>query len=242
MAKLVPHRRAPFGFQLPDREQATEMWVVRHGESSWNASGRYQGQTDVPLSQLGRLQVVTLAARLTGQQFDAVYSSDLERSHATAAAVAERLAGHPEVRLDPGLREIDVGKLAGLTAEVIQERYPDYLQALSEDSWATQRPGGESMQDLYIRSSKTFHELRERHPGGRILVFTHGGLVRVAVGLALGEDAGRQAWSRLSVTNSSITRIILGHERGTLLGFNDDAHLEDLLAATESDDVVGQVL
>ncbi|UTA52008.1 histidine phosphatase family protein [Deinococcus radiodurans] len=74
---------------------------------------------------------------------------------------------------------------------------------------------------------------------GRVLVFTHGGVVRVAVGLALGGVPGH-AWSRLSVTNTSITRVLLGEHSGTLLGFNDEAHLEALLEATEADDVLGQ--
>ena len=85
----------PTGFNAPDRATATEFWVVRHGESTWNVDGRYQGQTDVPLSPVGMLQASTLAERLTGQTFAAVYSSDLLRASQTAHAVAERLAGAP---------------------------------------------------------------------------------------------------------------------------------------------------
>ena len=73
-------RLAPTGFTPPDRATAAEFWVVRHGESTWNADGRCQGQTDVPLSALGALQAASLAERLTGQSFDAVYSSDLARA------------------------------------------------------------------------------------------------------------------------------------------------------------------
>ncbi|AAF10964.1 histidine phosphatase family protein [Deinococcus radiodurans] len=232
-------RLAPTGFSAPDRATATEFWVVRHGESTWNAGGRYQGQTDVPLSAVGLLQAACLAERLTGQVFDAVYSSDLTRARQTAGAVAERLAGAPPVQLSPELREIDVGELTGLVVTEIRERYPDYLAALQADPWTTQRPGGESMADLFGRCGEAFHALRAAHPGGRVLVFTHGGVVRVAVGLALGGVPGH-AWSRLSVTNTSITRVLLGEHSGTLLGFNDEAHLEALLEATEADDVLGQ--
>ncbi|MEF2278718.1 histidine phosphatase family protein [Deinococcus sp. YIM 134068] len=232
-------RRAPFGFVPPDRATATEFWVVRHGESTWNADGRYQGQTDVPLSHIGILQAASLAERLTGQSFAAVYTSDLARASQTADMVAERLAGAPEVQPDPGLREIDVGELGGLVMADIEVRHPDYLTALRADPWRTRRPGGESMEDLFSRCGAAFHALRVRHPGGRVLVFTHGGVVRVAVGLALG-GVSVHAWARLSVTNTSITRVLLGEESGTLLGFNDDAHLENLLEATEADDVLGQ--
>ena len=235
----MTQRRPPTGLTAPDRRSATEFWVVRHGESTWNASGRYQGQTDVPLSPVGVLQAAALAERLTGQRFDAVYSSDLARAFQTAEAVVERLTGHPPVQPDPGLREIDVGQLAGLGLREIEAQHQGYLTALRSDPWSTRRPGGESMEDLFARCGAAFERLRARHVGGRVLVFTHGGVVRVAVGLALG-GVPSNAWARLSVTNTSITRVLLADGHGTLLGFNDDAHLEDLLEATEADDVLGQ--
>ena len=234
-----PKRLAPTGFAPPNRATATEFWVVRHGETTWNVDGRYQGQTDVPLSHIGVLQAATLAERLTGQHFDAVYSSDLTRASQTAAMVAERLAGAPSVQFDPGLREIDVGQLSGLLVSEIEARYPEFLGDLRADPWQTRRPGGESMADLFGRSGAAFQALRRRHPGGRVLTFTHGGVVRVAVGLALG-GVPAHAWARLSVTNTSVTRILLGEDSGTLLCFNDEAHLENLIDATEADDVLGQ--
>lgn len=243
-----PLPRLPTGFSLPEGVQATEFWVVRHGESTWNVLGRYQGQADVPLSLEGRLQAAMLAERLTGQPFDAVYSSDLSRALETALIVAERLTAPVEagrgrfvplpVQLDPGLREIDVGILSGKDTPQLRLEHADYLEALRADPWATPRPGGESMKDLYARSGASFQGMRQRHPGGRVLVFTHGGVVRVAVGLALG-GVVHEAWARLSVTNTSVTRILLTAEGGTLLGFNDSAHLESLSEATEADDVLG---
>nr|WP_229838874.1 histidine phosphatase family protein [Deinococcus piscis] len=226
---------------MPGGGASAEFWVVRHAESSWNASGRYQGQTDVPLSPLGEQQVASLAGRLAGQPFAAVYSSDLERARLTAEGLAAVLEGTPAVQLEPGLREIQVGELAGLTSGEIAQRFPEYLEALHRDPWDTPRPGGESMHDLFSRSRLVFDTLRERHAGQRVLVVTHGGLVRVAVGLALGEEAGRQVWSRLSVANASLTRVMLGAEHGTLLGFNDDAHLEGLLETWESRGPAGPV-
>jgi len=233
-----PSARLATGFQWPDSTLMTEFWVVRHGESTWNALGRYQGQSDVPLSQEGRFQAAMLAERLTGQPFTAVYSSDLARALTTAQIVTERLAGPPEVQTDPGLREIDVGLLSGLDTPQMKRQHAEYLEALRADPWATRRPGGESMEDLYTRAGASFQAMRERHPGGRVLVFTHGGVVRVAVGLALG-GVPQNAWARLSVTNTSVTRVVLTPTGGTLLGFNDAAHLEALNEATEADDVLG---
>lgn len=226
-------RHAPTGFRPLDRARASEFWVVRHGESSWNVEGRYQGQTDVPLSPLGVLQASSLAERLTGQHFDAVYASDLTRALQTAQLVAERLDGLPEVRTDPRLREIDVGLLAGKLRADIEREFPDYLAALARDPWNARRPGGESMADLAARAGAAFRALGAAHPGQRVLVFTHGGVVRVAVSLALGEL--RDSWARLSVANTGVTRVLLEEGRGQLLSFNDAAHLELLAEAAESE-------
>ncbi|WP_293913979.1 histidine phosphatase family protein [Deinococcus sp.] len=228
--------RPPTGISWPDRQASTELWVVRHGESTWNADGRYQGQTDVPLSPVGVLQASSLAERLTSQGFAAVYSSDLLRAHHTAEIVTERLSGAPPVQTLPGLREIDVGQLSSLTLPEIRLEFPDYLAALRKDPWATRRPGGESMADLYDRSSAALATIAAQWVGQRVMVFTHGGVVRVAVGLALG-GVPQNAWARLSVANTSITRLLLSAHGGTLLGFNDAAHLEDLEEAGEADDL-----
>lgn len=228
--------RPPTGFHHPERSQSAELWVVRHGESTWNASGLYQGQSDVPLSPMGVLQASYLAERLTGQSFAAVYTSDLNRARHTAEIVAERLSGQPAVQTDTGLREIDVGQLSGMSLSQISSQYPDYLKSLQADPWATCRPGGESMADLYSRAAQTMMNYVSRHMGGRVLVFTHGGVVRVAVGLALG-GVPQNAWARLSVANTSVTRVLLSTQGGTLLGFNDAAHLEELQEAGEADDL-----
>ena len=231
--------RPPMGFEGIDPATLTEFWVVRHAESEWNAQGRYQGQTDVPLSQTGREQAVRLAGRLTGMKFDAVYASDLARAFDTARAVAATLADSPEVRTDSGLREIDVGRLGGKVRSEIEEEFPDYVMALRSDPWNARRPGGESMADLAARAKLAFDGLCERHPGQRLLVVTHGGVVRVAVSLAIGGHE-KDVWARLSVANTSITRIGLSAVAGQLMCFNDTAHLERIQKPDVRDDLQGE--
>lgn len=206
---------------------------MRHGQSTWNADGRYQGQADVPLSEIGRQQSQALAERLAtlaagGVHFDAIYTSDLSRASQTAMITAACLG--LDVCLDPRLREIHVGELSGLLREEIERDYPLYMTNLQADPWVTCRPGGESMKDLFERCREVFSEYTERHAGGRVLVFTHGGVVRVGVGLALSglqsEPVIPAVWSRLSVANTSVTRLLLSPGEGSLLCFNDEAHLE----------------
>src|SRR5690349_17933268 len=98
--------------------------LVRHGESEWNRTGRYQGQEDAPLSELGLRQADALANRLKNESLDAIYTSPLQRALRTAEAIARF---HPQVpfREDKALYEIHHGVWQGLLASEVRERYPD---------------------------------------------------------------------------------------------------------------------
>ena len=98
---------------------------MRHGQSEWNAIGRWQGQADPPLSDLGRRQARE-AARAIGA-VDAVWASDLRRAAETAAIISADIGVGPVV-LDPDLRERDAGEFSGLTRAEIEERFPGYLE------------------------------------------------------------------------------------------------------------------
>src|SRR5574342_1066726 len=99
------------------------LMLVRHGESEWNAQRRYQGQSDVPLSALGRRQAQLVAGRLAGVKIDAAYASDLVRAWETASAIAEKSSLN--VIPEPRLRELKFGVLEGLTFDEAQAQYPE---------------------------------------------------------------------------------------------------------------------
>ena len=209
---------------------------MRHGETLWNASGQAQGHTDIELNEEGRSQARQLAVRLSGLGFAALYSSDLLRARETAEIAGSLLEGAPlPVLLESRLREIDVGHFAGKNWKEIHADFPEYYESLKSDPWGTRRPGGESMADLYARVQGALLELNVRHPGEKVLIFTHGGVVRVAVSLALG-GVLQDVWARLSIENTSITRMLYGESGGKLLSYNDVAHLERS-KSTEDDSV-----
>jgi broad specificity phosphatase PhoE len=157
----------------------TTLLLVRHGETDWNAAGRLQGHTDRPLSDFGRRQARELAAELANEPPDAIYASDLARARETAEIAGERL-GLPVV-LDPDLREKDWGTWEGLTSI---ER--DRVEFVGESTEAHQK-----------RILRALEWIAERHPGGRVLVVTHGGSMRrvqtAALGMAMPvvENCGR---------------------------------------------------
>src|SRR3954470_4173033 len=159
---------------------ASRVLLVRHGQSEWNALGRWQGQADPPLSDLGRAQARAAAHSLGA--LDAIYASDLQRAAETAAIISGVIGVGP-VLLEPDLRERDAGEWSGLTRDEIHERYPGYLpddrhRAFAPDGAAPKRPPGWEADDrLLARALRALGRIREAVPDGDVLAVTHGGLI-----------------------------------------------------------------
>jgi len=187
----------------------TTILLARHGETDWNAVGRWQGHTDRPLTEQGRRQAAALAERLANVEIDAVYSSDLLRAVETAEPVARRL-GLPLQTL-PELREVDVGTWAGLTRDEVAERFPDGFRRWSE--WQTGWDDGETYDEMGERVVGAILRLADEHPGGRILVVSHGGAIRALHAAAAGIDIA--AFRRLQpvVQNARVTAILVENGR-----------------------------
>jgi probable phosphoglycerate mutase len=147
----------------------TSILLIRHGQSTWNADGRWQGQADPPLTALGEAQASAAAAHVPA--VDVVIASDLERAVRTATIIAEQ-AGAP-VRVDERLREIDVGPWTGLTKAEIEHHWPGYIGS-------SRRPeGAESNATVAARARAALRDLHHAHPGQVVLVVAHSGLMRV---------------------------------------------------------------
>jgi probable phosphoglycerate mutase len=148
----------------------TALFLVRHGQSTWNAESRWQGQADPPLTALGEQQARAAAERLaTADPFDAIWASDLVRARRTAELVADHLG--LVVQLDERLRERDAGEWTGLTRPEIEARYPGALAARQSP------PGFELDEPLLARVVPALRAIAAGD-GGRVLVVTHGGIVR----------------------------------------------------------------
>jgi len=155
--------------------------LLRHGQSAWNAAGRWQGWADPPLSELGRRQAAAAVTRLRDHGFDAVVSSDLMRARESADVLAAGLGlAAPEV--DADLRERDIGAWTGCTTAEILERWPGQLEAW-RDGKLTAPPGGESHARLVERVTRAVERLAATDTAGSdrasaVLVVTHGGVIR----------------------------------------------------------------
>lgn len=172
---------APLDPPSRDRPSAppTRLLVVRHGRSEWNTAGRWQGHADIALDHAGELQAVA-ASEVLGQ-FDAIWSSDLQRALRTAQIIAALLGVGP-VRTDERLREKHVGPWEGLTHAEVERGWPGFLAE-------RRRPDG--FEDDEAAGGRVLAALRDiaaDHPGGEVLVVSHGGVIRAAR-RALGADA-----------------------------------------------------
>lgn len=152
----------------------TCLWLVRHGQTDWNLTGRWQGQSlhAPPLNAVGRAQALTLRDPLNDIHISAVYSSDLLRARQTADLAAGHLGLH--VTLDPRLREMDLGDWEGMFSDAIKVQFPRELAARACDPWNTRAPQGESPRLVAKRVIAAVDEIARRHWGESVLIVAHG--------------------------------------------------------------------
>jgi alpha-ribazole phosphatase len=205
--------------QLPN---SGRVLLSRHGQTDFNAGARFQGQTDTPLSDLGREQARRLGERLAREDIDAAYASDLSRARETAEiALAERAI---PVRLDARLREVAFGRWEGLTFAEIERKYPGDVVARERDRVHFAQPGGgESLVQLGARVQAFIAEVLPRHEGRSVLMVAHGGTVNAAISTLL--DIPLTSWSRLRNNNGNVSVIEFGSSGPCLRHFNDTCHL-----------------
>lgn len=183
----------------PGSGDQVELWLVRHGETEWAASGRHTSRTDVELTDHGRDQARVLARELAAVDFGLVLSSPRIRALDTA-----RLAGFGDrVIVDPDLAEWDYGRYEGLTTDEIRRDVPGWT------IWTSGAPGGESADEVADRADRVI--ARALAAGvERAILFSHGHMLRVVAARWLGQPASAGGWFALDVATVSV----LGWEHG----------------------------
>ena len=204
--------------------QATRIIAVRHGETSWNADSRIQGQLDIDLNDTGRWQAHRVGHALAEEPISAVYASDLQRAQATAQPLSQ-LKGIPVIP-HSGLRERRFGMFEGRTFDEIQQSWPEQAQNWRRRIPEWQPPeGGESLLELRERVLRTLQELAARHPGEQIVVVAHGGVLDALYRIATRQEVNSpRTWE---LPNGAINRLLWTSEGFTLVGWSDTQHLDD---------------
>jgi probable phosphoglycerate mutase len=203
----------------------TEMILIRHGETIWNAEGRIQGQGDSPLTERGVAQARAVAKRLQNEQFTALYASHLGRVIDTARYIAA-ISGHA-VTIDERLQERAYGIFEGLTqAEASVKHATIFHEYKTNFSPDFAIPQAESTRRLLARGQAVFQELARRHPGERIVVVSHGSFLRFVLSDMLGVPLGAKQGFRLA--NGSLSEIAYEDGEWSVTTLGEVYHLREI--------------
>jgi broad specificity phosphatase PhoE len=201
------------------------LMLVRHGETEWNVQRRYQGQSDVPLSEIGNQQAESIAGRLAGQEIDVIYASDLKRAWQTAQVIAAQIG--LDLISEPRLRELKFGILEGLTFEEAEEKYPEMITAWLDDFNNTPERA-ETIDMFNARIVSLLDDLKRNHDEQVVLLVGHGGslseILRVVLGLS-----PEKRWY-IQMENASLSEVLIAKDYVALNRLNDTCHLAVLVS------------
>ena len=207
---------------------ATDLILIRHGETDWNRELRFQGHVDVALNDTGHEQARRLGLALAQESIHHIVCSDLLRAQQTATPAAQQL-GLPVIAT-VSLREQNFGVAEGLRADEVRSRHPraweDWLRFQADHGMA----GGETPRQFHARVLAALGDIAGRHAGQTVLVVTHGGVLDMVwrSALTLGLDGPR----RSEIPNAGISRIRIADpaapDRIDVIGWADVAHLQDM--------------
>jgi uncharacterized phosphatase len=194
----------------------TSLYLVRHGETDWNAQRRIQGSTDIPLNETGRMQAETTGALLARRQWDGIYASPLSRAVETANIIAGAIGlGRPHTI--SAIVERNYGEAEGLNWEQIEREFPG----------DTPVPGRETHAEVAERVLPALVSLAVSRPGESLIVVTHGGVIRSVVGAVAPDDTYG------AITNGSIHSFELVDGSLELVAFDDPIDEESLVCGTD---------
>jgi alpha-ribazole phosphatase/probable phosphoglycerate mutase len=164
--------------------KATRLYLVRHGQVAGFEKKRYNGQSNVPLTEVGRTQTDRLCGILAGYPLHAIYTSDLERCAYAAGQLARQVG--LQATPDSALREMHCGLWEGRVWADLQQDFPEEWQARLKDVVHYRLPGGESFYDAALRVRPVVREILLRHAGQNVVLFSHGGINRIILLDAIG--------------------------------------------------------
>jgi len=197
--------------------------LVRHGLTDHNVDRRVAGYTDIDLNEEGFRQVEKLNKRLTDENIDAVYSSDLQRAVDTAkGAVSGR---DIEIETCYELREMNFGEAEEMTFAELNEKYPDLARSVMNVDTGLSFPGGESFAEFAERVRvflKTLEKFNEDHT---VLIVSHGATLKVIICELLGIDPNH--WYQMGIDNASLSVVNTYRHRTILNSLNETSYLNE---------------
>ncbi|MDX8340523.1 histidine phosphatase family protein [Draconibacterium sp. IB214405] len=208
---------------------ATEITIIRHGETMWNVQKRIQGQRNSKLSENGITQAELVAEALVRREFDVLVSSDLERAVETAKIINKQLSLPHKYNLN--LRERSFGIFEGKNFAEIEEMYPEEFRRYKERNPGFVVPGGESIEQMYTRVTSEIEALASKYKDQKVLIVSHGLVLEMMMyrtfNLKLDEPRS------FSINNSSISSFYIDKDNWFLKEWGVIEHLVSLNVLTE---------
>lgn len=206
------------------RVSSTDLVLIRHAQAAMTGGDPEPvmcGWLDLPLTAIGEQQALALEHRVAAH---VVYSSPLRRARDTARHCAEGA----EICLEAGLREIGCGRLEGMPLRTVARDYPeDWARNAAQTDDDFRWPGGESYAELRDRVLSAIAAIAARHPGARVAIVTHAGVITQLLGHIADERPAR--WSAYQVGNASLTEVAWGDGHGRVRAFDVRDHLAPAL-------------
>lgn len=200
----------------------TQVYLVRHGETEWNASGKYQGCTDIALSKEGIIQAEYVKERFD-KSFGCVYTSPLKRAVETAYIISKNTGTVPVISKE--LREINFGEWEGLTISEIKNKYPKEFNNWKTDEISADLVGGDlSLKNASIRARNEILRIAKENKGKKIIIVAHGGIIKAGL---LGIFHWKMTmYHKLSLGNTSVSTLSFDNDlNASLITLNDTSHL-----------------
>ncbi|PKB72530.1 MAG: hypothetical protein BZY75_06430 [SAR202 cluster bacterium Io17-Chloro-G7] len=200
--------------------------LVRHGETEWNKLGKFQGQRDIALNSRGLAQAKETAQTVAHWQHSVVYSSPLSRTMQVAHEISS-ISGNA-VQQVPGLQELSLGDLEGVTGEEMRSGWPQVYAAWRDDPATVGMPNGETLVELQNRVWNALLELEKTHlqaetPDDMLILVSHNFAIRSLIGKLLGMPLSN--FHRMSLSLSSISTVEIDQRGRRLTSYNSTSHL-----------------
>jgi len=208
-------------------QDSVEFTIIRHGETEANLACLFQGHSNSALSRRGLRQAMAVADRLQGEHFAAAYSSDLGRAWETARLIA---AYHDDLKVvsTTALREWHIGELEMRPQRELLQEKQEMMLAFRYELDEVRAPGGESRQEFQLRIESFMNELVQRHPGQRVLLVTHAGVLQRLLRMVIGPTLRKNMLSHPANASINTIKYYLSAQEWQLLSWNSKDHLQKL--------------
>ena len=209
------------------------LYLVRHAQTAWNRENRIQGGSDLPLNPLGERQAERLAGLFASCHLRGIFTSHLQRSRQTAAAIASGNGHGVSPLIETDLAEMHLGSWEGLTPAEVDAQYTGAYQQWRTQPSSVRIPGAEPLEAFRARARRALDKVVEGAKDGDAVVVSHGGVIATLLADLLRADYDALL-RRLRLDNAGVTALECGTPTPYVLWINSTKHLDTLDAEGES--------